>query len=568
MALQIALVGPPRLLVDGERRVPRGRKAWAVLARLLLSEQPLSRRLLASELFPEADDPYGALRWTLAELRRALGVPTALRGDPVQAGLPADAEVDVLLYRAGRRASLDLPEGALLQGAEPAGSPEFDLWLLVERQRVAGWVDAALREAVLQAVALRDLDQAISLAREAVARDPLDEARHVLLVRALAEAGQLAAARDQVSAAERLLAAELGRAPSRSLRSAARARTDQPALGVTPRAAAASSLTAGKAALQAGAVDAGVECLRRAVVAAENAGDPVLHASTLLSLGSALVHAVRGHDDEGSILLHQALVMARDRGEPRVVAEALTELGYVDAVAGRREPADSRLREALTWAEDDPALLARINGTAGLNLVDWDRLPEAEDRLIRSVSLARDAGRTRQVVWSSAALGRARWLRGDAAGSRQALDESIAGVEETGWMAYRPWPLAQIGELDLATGRDPAQVAEEMEEAFAFSCQLGDPCWEGATGRVLALALDAAGEDGALAWAAEARRHATRSLDRYAWMYGWALVTEAEMAQRHGADLAARTAAASARDLGARAELPAVISRALAVLAG
>ena len=135
-------------------------------------------------------------------------------------------------------------------------------------------------------------------------------------------------------------------------------------------------------------------------------------------------------------------------------------------------------------------------------------------------------------------------------------------------MAYRPWPLAQLGELDLAAGRDPAEVAAEMEEAFAFSCQLGDPCWEGATGHVLALALDAAGDDGALAWAAEARRHATRSLDRYAWMYGWGLIGEAEIAQPQGEDLAARTAAASARDLGARAELPAVLSRALAVLAG
>lgn len=77
------------------------------------------------------------------------------------------------------------------------------------------------------------------------------------------------------------------------------------------------------------------------------------------------MHAVRGHDDEGSILLHQALVRARDRGESRVVAEALAELGYVDAVAGRRAPADARLREALSWAEDDPALLPRSTAPPG-----------------------------------------------------------------------------------------------------------------------------------------------------------------------------------------------------------
>jgi hypothetical protein len=41
-----------------------------------------TRRGLAELFFSEADDPLGSLRWNLAELRRALGQPDALRGDP------------------------------------------------------------------------------------------------------------------------------------------------------------------------------------------------------------------------------------------------------------------------------------------------------------------------------------------------------------------------------------------------------------------------------------------------------------------------------------------------------
>ncbi|GFJ85891.1 AfsR/SARP family transcriptional regulator [Phytohabitans houttuyneae] len=72
----VRLLGPPSIDVDGSpARSPRGRKAWALLSYLLLAERPPSRRHLAELLFADADDPLGALRWTLAELRRSLGAP-------------------------------------------------------------------------------------------------------------------------------------------------------------------------------------------------------------------------------------------------------------------------------------------------------------------------------------------------------------------------------------------------------------------------------------------------------------------------------------------------------------
>jgi len=99
--LTIRLLGPPAIERDGRPvRAPRGRKAWAVLGYLLLAERPVSRRHLAELLFGDADDPLGALRWTLAELRRSLGVPDVLGGDPVVLRLGAGDVADVRLLSA------------------------------------------------------------------------------------------------------------------------------------------------------------------------------------------------------------------------------------------------------------------------------------------------------------------------------------------------------------------------------------------------------------------------------------------------------------------------------------
>jgi hypothetical protein len=43
----------------------------------------MTRGDLAGELFGEVDDPLGALRWCLADLRRSRADPQLLRGDPV-----------------------------------------------------------------------------------------------------------------------------------------------------------------------------------------------------------------------------------------------------------------------------------------------------------------------------------------------------------------------------------------------------------------------------------------------------------------------------------------------------
>jgi hypothetical protein len=103
VALTIRLLGPPAIERDGgPAPPPRGRKAWALLAYLLLADRPPGRRHLAELLFPDADDPLGALRWTLAQLRRTPAAPQLFGGDPVATSLADGMEADVTSSPASR----------------------------------------------------------------------------------------------------------------------------------------------------------------------------------------------------------------------------------------------------------------------------------------------------------------------------------------------------------------------------------------------------------------------------------------------------------------------------------
>jgi hypothetical protein len=162
------LTGRP-LIERGEGRVvmPRGRKSWAVLAYVALAEVPVTRERLASLLFGDAADPLGALRWTLAELRRSLGANGVLRGDPVRLDLPAGFMVDALELSRGQ-AEPGLVRGGLLEGIEVDAGPVFDAWLLVERRRLAGLCEGVLRDAALAVLAAGRARDAAALVSRAL----------------------------------------------------------------------------------------------------------------------------------------------------------------------------------------------------------------------------------------------------------------------------------------------------------------------------------------------------------------------------------------------------------------
>ena len=147
MAMRINLLGAPNIDVDGVVTAgPRGSKSWAVLAYLVLTDRPVPRARLLDLLFDEAEDPAGALRWTLSQLRRALGGAAELTGDPV--GLVLLDGTEPILQAAaeglglgiGRRPLVDgwLAEGRLAD-AQLFGKPESRLEVaMVHGTQLAG----------------------------------------------------------------------------------------------------------------------------------------------------------------------------------------------------------------------------------------------------------------------------------------------------------------------------------------------------------------------------------------------------------------------------------------------
>jgi DNA-binding SARP family transcriptional activator len=560
--LAIRLLGIPQIERDGVPvPPPRGRKTWALLAYLLLCERPPPRSRVASLLFSEAADPLGALRWSLADLRRTLGMADAVGGDPLALSLPPDAAVDVLALTApATDAAFTRPEGELLEGIAFPSSPVFESWLGVMRRHLDGAARAMAHDEALARLAAGEMARATELAVDLVAQDPLDQAGQELLIRCLARAGRRQAAERQLAECEALFRHELGVAPGPELRSAA-SEADRPAAGaVGDRDAALGQLEAGQAALDAGAVEPGVEILRQACAEAAASGDASLAARGLAALGSALVHAVRGRDEEGAVRLHEALRLADGCGERATAAVACRELGYIDVQAGRGPSAGRWLTRATQLTEGNEELCA-VLGVRGMALSDRAHYGAALDLLHRSVARAERCGRRRQAAWSLSLIGRVHLLRGELSLAVPPLDESLALVAAERWTAFRPWPEALRAEASLLMGR-PDQAAERLDHAFRLACRLGDPCWEAMGARLMGLLASHAGEPAtACEQLADALGRATRVSDVYQWVHAYVLDSLATAALAAGADDAAQLIESLA-ELAARCGLREFVVRA------
>jgi DNA-binding SARP family transcriptional activator len=558
--LVVRLLGRPEI----ERRgvllpPPRGRKVWAVMAYLLLAERKVPRARLAALVFGGADDPLGALRWTLTQVRRSLALPTALRGDPLGFELPEDTKVDVLALNAGET-DPTLVRGELLEGTDPGVGGAFDAWLLVERRRLAGLCEGVLRDAALGKLAVGLPLEGAAFASRALSLSEFDESLHELLVRCLARAGQLGAARHQANACEVLFRRELGRAPDPRVRRAA----EQSDAGGSPatgdRAAAVGQLQAGLTALGAGAAEPGVACLRMACAEARGHGDAGLLARTLVELGAALVHAVRGRDEEGAAVLHEALAVAERAGDRAVAGRACRELGYVEVQAGRGASAGRWLERATALAFTDGERAA-VLGVRGMALSDRAHYGPAVALLSESVATAERCGAVRQAAWSSALLGRALLIRGDLAGAAAALDRSLALVEREGWVAFLPLPESLRAEVALRSG-DLERSDVLLEHAFSLGCRLGDPCWEALAARAIGLVHEARGElTMALERLRDAVRRAVRVSDPYVWVHAYSLDALAAVAIRAETDEAAQVVDDLER-IAARSDMRELIVRA------
>ena len=568
MGLAIHLLGSPTIEQDGvEQPPPRGHKVWALLALLLLPDAPLLRERLAGLLFSEADDPLGSLRWNLAELRRLLGQEATLQGDPVQLALPADAQIDVRTLVSGTWVEALHLRGLgreLLEGIQPAADAAFEAWLLAERRRYAGDASAMLREAAVAKLAAGDARSAVELATRLVTLDEYDEEAQALLIRAHVAAGNEADARRYLAATLERFRRDLGVEPSATL-----VRAADPGMGTLSsrpgagtRATAGSLIAAGEAAIAAGAIEAGLETLRRAVADAQDSGDRELAARALVALGEAYIHGGRGRDGEGATALHAALAVAEEIGAGALVSEACRELGYVEMLRARYDRADVWLKRAIDEAPDGGPLAAAL-GVSGAVANDRGRTEEAIGLLTRSAAEAATLDKPRLTGWAYTFLGRSHLLREELTDARAALERAVDAVGTAGWMTFIAYPQALLGSVDLVEGRI-AEASDAFEAAFALGCQIGDPCWEGMGARGIGLVKIANGDlaEG-IRWLDDARTRCIRIPDAYLWIHGYCLDSLCEQAIAHGvkgadrwvSDLEAVAARTGMNELLVRAQL-------------
>jgi DNA-binding SARP family transcriptional activator len=540
MGLSIHLLGPPRLERGGEAvEGPRGNKAWGLLAYLIRARVAPSRERLATLLFPEADDPLGALRWTLSALRRRLGEGVELGGDPVRLELPKGTAVDLdILSRGSWSEAVALPGLGLelLDGLVFRSCPGFELWLESERRHVAGTAGAVLHQGALALLARGEAQGAAQHAAELVRLNPYDENAQVLLVRCLRAAGDARAAARRVRECTDLFKRELGVDPSPALRAAASA-SERPSAGRLPgRPTVLAQVEAGEAALGAGAVEAGVQHMRAAVAAARDTEELDLLAVALVALGGALVHSARGNDEEGAAALHEGTTLAEEVGRDDVAAIGWREISWVQFLRAHYERAEQsvlRTRELAGGRNLELAWADLIQGACRHDVGDH----AAAGELLRSALERSEREPSGQPLGQALTfLGRFHLLRGEVEDAIHLLDRALGEAEARGMTAFVPWPESFRGEADLVL-EDVDSAEARFEHAFALGCQVGDACWESIGLRGLGLVAAARGDvPRALDLLVDAPKLCRRLPDTYLWIEVYGLDALCSVAAAHGAE--------------------------------
>lgn len=533
----LTLLGVPRVEHGGKPTdPPKGKKAWGLLAYLLLSQGPHTRAHVAALLFANADDPLGALRWNLAQLRRTLALPESLRGAQLDLTVAPDALFDVHVLLSGSWSeAVRLPTLGrdLLEGMDFSSDPAFEMWLMLERERVRSVTRGVLREAAAACLGTGRPELAADLASRAIAIDPFDEAGHEMLIRAFVAAGLRDEAADALERCTKLFRKELGCEPGAAIKEALieiRPRT-RPVLGVT---SARAQLELGRSAIKAGAVDTGIDSLRTAVGAAEGSADEVLLAESLLALASALIHSVRGRDGEASTLLHHALELAERNDLSRFAAECRRELGYVEMLVGSYDRALTYLEAAADATDLDPVGRAWALAYEAVCYSDMGRYPAAIGCLHGCLALGDEPGMGNPKAYALCLRGRIQMLRGELAEARDTLERSIALAAECGWTVLLPWPQALLAEVDLLSGVPHEEVRGRLEHALSMAQQIGDPCWEGAALHGLGLVEAAAGSmDKAAERLKQASTICVQYPDSYLWMKAYILDALCDLASRN-----------------------------------
>lgn len=225
--LDLHLLGIPQLLIDDQPVQLVRRASLALLAYLAVTKRMHPRDEIAAFLSGDDSDEAARkrLRNVLTDLtehglgpflssdRRFIGMRQpmdhALDIDRLDAllatGSPSDA--DQILW-AAERCDLEFMAGVVVNGA-----PEFEAWLLNEREHRRRQMTKLTTRYLEQHVWTGSYQEGIAIARRLVAVEPWNEAGHRTLMRLLSADGQHAAALAQFERCRTILADDLGVEP-------------------------------------------------------------------------------------------------------------------------------------------------------------------------------------------------------------------------------------------------------------------------------------------------------------------------------------------------------------------
>ena len=545
--VHIRLIGPPGVSADGTERRVAGHKPWGLLAYLLLASGAPSRRELAELLWPEADDPLRALRWSLHQIRRALGTDASVveRDGRLHVEL-RETSVDVHRVLQGNLVPADvesITRGQLLDGVFFDDAPAFEQWLTLERERVSSAIRDALRWAAAD-LARSDPQRALRVIERAVAIDPTDDAMHELAVEVHLSRGGRVAAERYIAAVRKTYRAELDiEAPSSIQRPLER--RSQSDVAVPPDVTAQALLGIATARLENGEYPSAEDAARRAASTAAASGDRSLEARALVTLGYVLVHAVRGRDRESVGLLTRAFTLASDAGETALASEAAREIGYIAFLAADYGAAEASLRRAVVLAEQARSDAHRGQALTFLGACEIDRGDVGRAlSTLREAIASLDRAQDRRSRWFTVSfLARALLRKGEPREAERLAREAIEGARAAGWHSIVPWMQVHLGEAQVAQGQ-VADAARTYAEAFTLGTEIGDPCWEALSLRGLASIETLRGDrDRARSILEDAHQRCTRVPDTLWWADAAILTDLVELdggRDRHVIDAAVR----------------------------
>ena len=232
-ALQVQVLGPLSVQRDGEPvRLPQSKKTRGLLAYLAITGRAHRRDRLCSLLWDVADDPRGALRWSLSKIRPVVDSENKRSLVADRESVELELEESSLDWRWVRKelaSGVDsisterlkelesVFEGELLEGLDLIDFDEFTAWCAAEREH-ARTMHTTVLGALVERLASTP-NEALPFARELVRIDPINEEARARLIELLALAGRRNEAKTQYESASRMLK-ELGAKPTGPLETA------------------------------------------------------------------------------------------------------------------------------------------------------------------------------------------------------------------------------------------------------------------------------------------------------------------------------------------------------------